>query len=89
MLDFTLEKRINPTKEILNLLEKTNYRVINGAIKTLEGTNVKFVMPVQYIISKPKELTILEYRVTEITNKPFIIEQERQGNSNESNQKYL
>jgi hypothetical protein len=78
MLDLTLEERINPTKEILDLLEKTDYRVINGAIKTLEGTNVKFVMPVQYIISKPKELTILEYRVTEIANKPFVIEQENQ-----------
>jgi hypothetical protein len=35
MLDFTLEERIKPTKEILDLLEKTDYRVINGAIKII------------------------------------------------------
>lgn len=76
MLNFTLEERIKPNKEILDLLEKTDYKVINGAVKILEGTNAKFIMPVQYIIIKPIKLTILEYRINEISNKPFIIEQE-------------
>ena len=76
MLNFTLEKRIKPDKEILELLSKTQYKVVNGAVKTLDGTNVKFIKPVEYIIIKPSKLTILEYKVVEINNKPFIIEDE-------------
>ncbi len=76
MLNFTLEERIKPDKEILELLSNTQYKVVNGAIKTLDGTNVKFIKPVEYIIIKPFKLTILEYKVVEINNKPFIIEDE-------------
>ena len=76
MLNFTLEERIKPDEEILELLSKTQYRVVNGAVKTLDGTNVKFIKPVEYIITKPFKLTILEYKVVEINNKPFIIEDE-------------
>ena len=65
MLDFTLEERIKPNKEILDLLKKTDYEVINGAVKVLDGTNAKFILPVQYIITKPIKLTILEYRINE------------------------
>ena len=75
MLDFTLEERIKPNKEILDLLKKSDYEVINGAVKVLDGTNSKFILPVQYIITKPIKLTILEYRINEISNKPFIIEE--------------
>ena len=76
MLNFTLEERIKPDEEILELLSKTQYKVVNGAVKTLDGTNVKFIKPVEYIITKPFKLTILEYKVVEINNKPFIIEDE-------------
>jgi hypothetical protein len=47
MLYFTLKKRIKPNKEILNLLKKTDYDVINGAVKVLDGTNAKFIFPVK------------------------------------------
>ena len=62
MLNFKLEERIKPDKEILilELLSKTQYKVVNGAD----------------IIIKPFKLTILEYKVVEINNKPFIIEDE-------------
>ena len=40
MLNFTLEERIKPGKEILELLSKTQYKVVNGAVKVLDGTNV-------------------------------------------------
>lgn len=76
MLNFTLEERIKPDEEILELLSKTQYKVVNGAVKTLDGTNVKFIKSVEYIITKPFKLTILEYKVVEINNKPFIIEDE-------------
>ena len=78
MLNFKLEERIKPDKEILilELLSKTQYKVVNWAVKTLDGTNVKFIKQLEYIITKPFKLTILEYKVVEINNKPFIIEDE-------------
>ena len=76
MLNFKLEERIKPDEEILELLSKTQYKVVNGAVKTLDGTNVKFIKQLEYIITKPFKLTILEYKVVEINNKPFIIEDE-------------
>ena len=76
MLNFKLEERIKPNEDLLVLLQKMDYKVINGAIKTLEGTNVKIIFPVQYIIYKPIQTTILEYKVNDINSKPFIIEDE-------------
>ena len=55
-----------------------DYKVINGAVKTLEGTNIKIIFPVQYIIYEPIQTTILEYKVNDINNKPYIIEEENQ-----------
>ena len=49
MLNFTLEERIKPDEEILELLSKTQYKVVNVDVKTLDGTNVKFIKPVEYI----------------------------------------
>ena len=43
MLNFTLEERIKPDEEILELLSKTQYKVVNGAVKVVDGTNVKFI----------------------------------------------
>ena len=57
MLNFTLEEQINPSKEILELLNKTSYRANKGTIKTLSGTNLKFIKPTVYIIRKPIKLT--------------------------------
>ena len=34
MLNFTLEERIKPDKEILELLSKTQYKVVNGGFKS-------------------------------------------------------
>ena len=73
MLNFTLEERIKPDKEILELLSKTQYKVVNGAVKVLDGTNVKFIKPVEYIITKPFKLTIIEYKIVEINNKPLLL----------------
>ncbi len=73
MLNFTLEERIKPDKEILELLSKTQYKVVNGAVKVLDGTNVKFIKPVEHIITKPFKLTIIEYKIVEINNKPLLL----------------
>ena len=42
MLNFTVEERIKPDKEILELLSKTQYKVVNGAVKTIEDENKKY-----------------------------------------------
>ena len=71
MLNFTLEEQINPNKEILELLNKTSYKVNKGTIRVLNGTNLKFIKPTVYIIRKPIKLTIYEFQVNEINNNNF------------------
>ena len=75
MLNFTLEEQINPSKEILELLNKTSYKVNKGQIKVLNVTNLKFIKPTVYIIKKPVKLTIYEYQVNEINNKNYYIKE--------------
>ena len=47
----------------------------NGKVKHLLKTNLQFVEPTEYIITYPTTLTILEYKVNEISNKPFYIKE--------------
>ena len=68
MLNFKLEERI----------KQNDYKVANSTIKTLEGTNVKMLFKVQYIIYKPIQTTILEYKVNDINKKSYIIGEEKQ-----------
>ena len=57
-----------------------NFIIKKGQIKHLTNTNLKFIKPTEYIINSPTTLTIYEYKVNEISNKPFYIK--------ELNQKY-
>lgn len=75
MLNFTLEERIKSNNEILKLLNKTSYKVNKGITKVLNGTNLKFIKPTEYIIRKPIKLTIYEYQVNEINNKNYYIKE--------------
>ena len=77
MLNFTLEEQINPNKEILELLNKTSYKVNKGRVMVLNGTNLKFIKPTVYIIIKPIKLTIYEYQVNEINNKNYYIKEHK------------
>ncbi|MBR2707887.1 MAG: hypothetical protein IKE90_00445 [Bacilli bacterium] len=78
MLEFKTIKIIKPNDEILNVIKNYKYKIIKGKIKTLSNTNLQFVSPVQYIITYPTTLTILEYKVNEISNKPFYIKEYKQ-----------
>ena len=78
MLEFKTIKVIKPNEEILDIIKNYNYKIIKGKIKTLSNTNLQFVSPVQYIITYPTTLTILEYKVNEIGNKPFYIKEYKQ-----------
>ena len=78
MLEFKTIKIIKPNEEILNNLQNYKYKIIKGKIKILSHTNLQFVSPTQYIITHPITLTILEYKGSEISNKPFYIKEHKQ-----------
>ena len=78
MLEFKTINIIKPNEEILNNLQNYKYKIVKGKIKALSNTNLQFVSPVQYIITYPTVLTILEYKVNEISNKPFYIKEYKQ-----------
>ena len=78
MFEFKTIKIIKTNDEILDIIKNYKYKIIKGIIKTLSNTNLQFVSPVQYIITYPTVLTILEYKVNEISNKPFYIKEYKQ-----------
>lgn len=78
MLEFKTIKVIKPNEEILVIIKNYKYKIVKGKIKTLSNTNLQFISPVQYIITYPTVLTILEYIVNEISNKPFYIKEYKQ-----------
>lgn len=80
MLEFETIETLKPNVELLELIKNYTYTIKNGSIKTLLHTNLKFIEPTEYLITSPTTLTILEYKVNEISNKPFYIQ--------EYNQKY-
>ena len=80
MLEFKTIEILKPNKEIIEIIKNYNYKAKNGKIKHLEKTNLQFIEPTEYRITEPFTLTIHEYKVNEINNKPFYIK--------EYNQKY-
>ena len=75
MLNFEVVKELQPNKEVLSAIKDFEYTIKNGKIKHLQMTNLKFIEPTEYRITYPKALTILEYKVNEISNKPFYIKE--------------
>ena len=82
MFEFKEIEEIKPNTEILEIIKRCVcvYTIKNGKIKHLLKTNLKFIEPTEYIITYPITLTILEYKVNEISSKNFYIK--------EYNQKY-
>lgn len=75
MLDFKTIEILEPNTEILEIIKSYSYKTKNGKIKHLLKTNLQFIEPTQYIITRPTMLTILEYKVNEISNKTFYIKE--------------
>ncbi len=78
MLEFETIQELEPNAEILYLIKTYDYTIKNGKIKHLIDTNLNFVEPTEYVIISPTTLTILEYKVNEISNKPFYIKEHKQ-----------
>ena len=80
MLEFKVIENLKPNKDLTDILKNFKYKVKLGQIKTIIHTNLQVITPTEYQITYPTPLTILEYKVNEISNKPFYIK--------ENNQKY-
>ena len=75
MLEFKVIQELKPNTEILEIIKSYTYITKNGKVKHLLKTNLQFVEPTKYIITDPTTLTILEYKINEISNKPFYIKE--------------
>ena len=71
MLEFKVIENLKPNKDLTGILKKSKYKIKLGQIKTILHTNLQVVIPTEYQITYPTTLTILEYKVNEISNKPF------------------
>ena len=78
MLKFKIVQELKPNTEILEIIKDYTYTIKNGKVKHLLHTNLQFIEPTEYIITSPIMLTILEYKVNEISNKPFYIKERNQ-----------
>lgn len=78
MLKFKMIQELKPNEELLEIIKNYNYTIKNGKIKHLIATNLQFIEPTEYLITYPITLTILEYRVNEISSKPFYIKEYQQ-----------
>ena len=78
MLEFKVIANLKANKDLTNILKEFKYKVKLGQIKTIIHTNLKVITPTEYQITYPATLTILEYKVNEISNKPFYIKQNNQ-----------
>ena len=75
MLEFKEIQELKPNNELLELIKNYTYSAKNGKVKHLLYTNLQFIQPTEYIITYPVKLTILEYKINEISNKPFYIKE--------------
>ena len=78
MLEFKIIEELKPNTEILEILKNYTYTIKNGKVKHLLHTNLQFIEPTEYLITYPTTLTILEYKVNEISSKPFYIKEYKQ-----------
>lgn len=81
MLEFKTIEELKPNTELLKLIKNTKHKTKNGNVKVLINTNLQFIEPTIYLITSPIILTILEYKVNEISNKPFYIKEHNQKHS--------
>ena len=78
MLEFDLLEELNPNAELLDIIKDYSYNVNKGTIKHLLHTSLQVIEPPEYLITYPTTITILEYKINEISNKPFFIKEHNQ-----------
>ena len=75
MLDYKITEKLKPNQELIKMLDNFKYKTKSGKVKMILHTNLQIVEPTEYLIISPTILTILEYKVNEINNKPFYIKE--------------
>ena len=78
MLKFKITQELKPNPKLLELIKDCTYKTKKGKVKVLLNTNLQFIEPTEYLIIYPITLTILEYKVNEISNKPFYIKEHKE-----------
>ena len=78
MLEIKTMETLKPNNKILEVIKDYTYKVKKGTVKHLLHTNLQVIEPTEYLITYPNTLTILEYKVNEISNKPFYIKEHNQ-----------
>lgn len=78
MLEFKTVETLKPNAEILEVIKDYRYKIKKGTIRHLLHTNLQVIEPTTYLITYPTPLTILEYKINEISSKPFYIKQHNQ-----------
>ena len=77
MFEFKILEEFKPNPQIIELIKHYTYKTKKGKIKVLLHTNSQIIEPTEYLITHPITLTILEYKVNEISNKPFYIKEHK------------
>ena len=75
MLKFKITQELKPNSNLLELIKDFTYKTKKGKVKVLLNTNLQFIEPTEYLITYPITITIFEYKVNEISNKPFYIKE--------------
>ena len=78
MLEFKTIEEHKPNPKLLELIKGLTYKIKKGKVKVLLNTNLQFIEPTEYLITYPFIITILEYKVNEISNKPFYIKEHKE-----------
>ena len=78
MFEFKVIENLKPNKDLTGILKKSKYKIKLGQIKTILHTNLQVIIPTEYKITYPTTLTMLEYKVNEISNKPFYIKERKE-----------
>ena len=78
MLEFEVIENLKPNNDLIGILKDFKYKIKLGQIKTILHTNLQVIIPTECKITYPITLTILEYKVNEISNKPFYIKKHNQ-----------
>lgn len=78
MLEFKIIETLKPNSELLEVIKDCTYKIKKGKIKYILHTNLQVIEPTEYQITYPTTLTILEYKINEISNKNFYIKEHNQ-----------
>ena len=70
-----IKEGLNSNNRLLEVLDSHNliYTVKKGEIRLIENTNLKIVIPTIYEVTNPFNLEILEYELTEKSNRPIYV----------------